>query len=413
MNEVLVWTPGLRFVVALAIGFLTGLEREHIRREHSRFFFGGVRTFPLVSLFGFGSAWLFQAGVTFALPMGLLALSVLVGISYLEKIKTGRYGATSEVAALVTFVAGAMAMMADIRLPVALAVVNTLVLSEKSTLEQYVERLDRVELLATLKFLLVAVVIYPALPNAEYTAFRLNPARIWQIVVLVSTIGFAGYMMARKMGPRIGLPLSGLMGGIASSTAVSVASGRLAAANPALFGAALRASLLGSSMMYVRVVVLLAVFARPFLGGLDGRLLLLAAVGMAVAMTVRVQKEEATGPSEVPARQNPVEIRVALLFAFVFVVLRLATQAAQDQFGVAGILGLAGFAGLVDVDPYVLSVAQNGTSVGVAKVGILVAVMVNTIAKGGYFAVLAGARRWAAVWRYGLWALLHIPLMLW
>jgi len=405
------WTLGLRFTVAVAIGFLVGLEREGTRHEHRQFFFGGVRTFPLVSLYGFACAWLFDRGVGFALPVGLLSVAVLAGITYVEKIKTERYGATSEVASLLTFVAGAMAMMADIRLPVALAVVITLVLSEKSLLESYVERLDRSEFLATLKFLLVTVVIYPALPNEDYTRFGLNPARIWQIVVLVSGIGFVGYILARKLGPRAGLPLSGLMGGIASSTAVSVATGRLARDNPSQFGSALRASLLGSSVMYVRLAVLLAVFGRPFMSALNWRLLALGAAGMALSLTVRVNRCGADDEGSAPAIQNPVEIRVALLFGLVYVALRLATRLLEQQFGAAGVLGLAGLAGLVDVDPFVLSLFQGETAARLVTAGVLIAVMVNTLAKGAYFALLSGGRRGESLWRYGVLAALHLPLI--
>ena len=404
------WTLGLRFTVALAVGFLVGLERESTRREHRQFFFGGVRTFPLLSLYGFGCAWLLEKGVALALPVGLLSVAVLSGIAYVEKIKVGRRGATSEIAALLTFVAGAMALMADIRLPVALAVVNTLVLSEKSALESYVDRLDRAEFLATLKFLLVTVVIYPALPNIEYTPFQLNPARIWQIVVLVSGIGFIGYILARKIGPRAGLPLSGLMGGIASSTAVSVATGRLARDNPEQFGAALRANLLGSSVMYVRLAVLLAVFGRPYLPDLGWRLLLLGAAGMLLSLTLRDGGTAADGKT--PHIQNPVEIRVALLFGLVFVALRLATRLAEQHFGSAGVMGLGALAGVVDVDPFVLSMFQGQTAARLVVSGVLVAVMINTMAKGVYFALLSGQRRAASLWRYGCLALLHLPLLL-
>ena len=126
------------------------------------------------------------------LPAGLLAVAAVIGVSYGEKIRSGRYGATSEVSALLTFTTGALAMLADVRLAMALGVVNTLLLSEKSTLEHYVEKLDRADFLATIKFLLVTVVIYPVLPDVDYTVYRINPAKVWQIVVLVSAIGFGG-----------------------------------------------------------------------------------------------------------------------------------------------------------------------------------------------------------------------------
>jgi uncharacterized membrane protein (DUF4010 family) len=414
MNNGLDWSLGPRFAVALAIGFLLGLERESGRREHPKFFFGGVRTFPIVSVYGFACAWLTRNGAALVLPIGLLSIVVLAAISYVEKIKAGRLGATTEAAALATFVMGAMALMADVRIPIAMAVINTLLLSEKSALESYVERLDRSEFLATLKFLLVTVVIYPFLPRMEYTAYRLNPARIWQIVVMVSAIGFVGYILTRKLGPRAGLPLSGLMGGVASSTAVSVAAGRIAGANAAHAKPALQASLLAGSIMYIRLLVLIAIFGGGFVFDLDRRLLLLALTGFLLALTVRTRDGNVeAGTTAMPMMQNPVEIRIALLFAALFVGLRIATNLARDHFGHMGVLGLGTLAGLVDVDPFVLSLVQNPPAMRRAIQAVLLAVMVNTLAKGCYFAVLSRVNRWRTLWRYGLWAAAHVPLMWW
>ena len=411
MQGMFEWSLGLRFMVALALGFLVGLERESGRKEHAKFFFGGVRTFPIVSVFGFACAWLYSNGVPLFLPAGLAAVAALAVVAYLEKIKAGRMGATSEVSVLLTYVVGVLALLADVRLPIAIGVINALLLSEKSMLEGYVNRLDRTEFLAMLKFLLVTVVIYPALPNTDFTVYKLNPARVWQIVVLVSAIGFVGYILSRKLGPRLGLPLAGMMGGIVSSTAVSVASGRVAREAPDQAGAALRASLLASSVMYVRLIVLVAVFGGGFMGRLDWRLAALSLTGFVLALTVR--REAATGKptGTMPSLQNPVEIRVAMIFAVLFVGLKVATNLARDHFGQAGVLGLSVLSGLVDVDPFILSVIQ-GSSLGDLMVqAVIIAVMMNTLAKGVYFSTLSRSNRAAAIWRYGVWAACHVPLL--
>jgi uncharacterized membrane protein (DUF4010 family) len=407
------WTIVPRFVVALAMGLLAGLERETGRRGNQKFFFGGIRTFPLISLYGFACAWLFNRGATLVLPVGLLSVTALAGIAYIEKIRTGRLGATSEIAALATFVMGALALLADVRIPIAIGVVNTLLLSEKSVLESYVERLDHAELLATLKFLLVSVVIYPVLPNQDYTVYRINPAHVWEIVVLVSAVGFAGYFLVRKLGSRVGLPLSGLMGGVVSSTAVSIAAGRIARQHPGQAGAALRASMLAGSVMYVRLLVLIAILGGEGRMSLEVRLILLALVGLVLAATVRVAPvgtgdEQATAP----VLRNPVEIRVALLFALLFVGLRIATGLASEHYGHTGVLAMGALAGLADVDPFVLSLVQGAHGARLILQGVLLAVMVNTLAKGCYFAVLSGGNRGPALARYLLWAALHIPVVL-
>lgn len=404
------WTVGLRFIVALAMGFLVGLERETGRKDRV-FFFGGVRTFPIVALFGFSSAWLYSAGVTLFLPAGLVAITTLAAVSYFQKIKSGRSGATSEVSVLLTYAVGALAMMADVRLPIAIAVINTLLLSEKSVLESYVERLDRTELLATLKFLLVTAVIYPVLPDKNFTPYGINPARIWLIVVLVTAVGFVGYMLSRKLGPKVGVPLSGFLGGIVSSTAVSVATGRLARETPSQSGPALQAALLASSVMYVRLLVLIALLGGAGMMGLDKRLAVLAAIGGLLAMSVRKVPSVQAPEGGLKAVQNPVEIRVALLFAVLFVALKIGTGMAKDYFGQVGVLGLGALSGLADVDPFVLSVVQGSFSVSWVVRAILIAVMVNTLAKGIYFASLSRANRGQALWRYAVLAACHVPLM--
>ena len=167
----IVWTVQLRFLVALALGFLVGLERESIKIDQ-KLVFGGVRTHPIISLFGFGCAWLYQIGATAMLPVGLLAIATLTGIAYVAKIRVDRFGTTSEVSALLTFITGALAMLVDVWIAMALGVMNTMLLSEKAMLESYVERLSKVEFLATVKFILVTVIILPVLPNQEFTQFQ-------------------------------------------------------------------------------------------------------------------------------------------------------------------------------------------------------------------------------------------------
>lgn len=411
MNFPFEWTLGLRFLVALAMGFLVGLERETGRKAHAHFFFGGVRTFPIVSLFGFACAWLFTNGMPWLLPAGLIAVTALTVVAYIQKIKTGRFGATSEVSVLVTYMIGALALLADVRLPIALGVVNTILLSEKSTLESYVVRLNRNEFLATLKFLLLSLVIYPALPNAEYTQYHLNPARIWQIVVLVSAIGFVGYILSKKLGARLGLPVSGLLGGIASSTAVSVATGRLAREVPAYAGAALQASLLASSVMYVRLMVLIAVFGTGFSLNLDWRMAALCGIGLLLALSVRKGAMAGNAPGELPSIQNPVEIRVAVIFGLVFVGVKVGVALAKAYFGTMGVLGVGVFSGVVDVDPFILSLVQGTLSDRLMIQALLLAVMVNTLAKGIYFSALSRGNWVQSMWRYILWAACHVPLM--
>ena len=408
------WRVGLQLVLALALGLLVGLERERVRSETKKLYLGGVRTYPIISLFGFACAWLHTAGVAWILAAGLLAVLVLAAVGYAGKLREGRLGATSEVAALLTYVIGALVLLADIRLAMALGVINTILLSEKASMESLVVRLDKVEFLAILRFVLVTFIIYPVVPDQDFTAFHLNPARIWRMVILVSSIGFVGYFLIKKFGSRVGLWLSGLMGGIVSSTAVSITTGRMAQQDPGRAAEALQAALLASSVMYVRILALLAFFNFTLAQALAWKLAVLAVVGLVLAASAaRRGATQATPPPKPPtALQNPFEIRPAIVFAALFVALTILTNFAKTYFGSAGVLSLAGFSGLVDVDPFILSLAQGTPAVlQLTTQAVIVAVMSNTLIKGLYFATFARSVRAGTLWRYFLWVVAHIPLL--
>ena len=411
----------LRFVMALLLGFLVGLERESVGIKKGSRGYAGVRTYSLIGLFGFGCAWLQKIGVVWALPVGLACLTALTVVGYLSKSREGHIGWTSEVAALLTFVMGGLSLLADIWLPMALGVIGTFLLSEKSELEKQVERLDQVEFLAVLKFLIVSVIILPVLPNKEFTPFEIettpfhiNPRKVWFIVVMVSSIGFGGYFLSRKFGSKAGLWLSGLLGGIVSSTAVSVAAGRIAQRNPEQRASALQASLLASSVMYPRILALIW-FIQPGVARLFWwKLLALSAAGVVLALYIRkTQVEAGREAAPVQPSHNPFEIKPALVFAFLFLVLSVGTTFVKVIYGDKGLLTLSAVIGITDIDPFILSLISHAKSLeNLVVPAVLIAMMSNTIVKGVYFGALSKESRVAAGWRYGILAACHLPLIL-
>jgi uncharacterized membrane protein (DUF4010 family) len=406
------WTVQLRFIVALALGFLVGLERESIKIDR-KLIFGGVRTHPIISMFGFGCAWLYKIGAVFMLPMGLLAIASLTAIAYVAKIRADRFGTTSEISALLTFITGALAMLVDVWIAMAMGIVNTMLLSEKAMLESYVERLSKVEFLATVKFLLVTLIVLPVLPNKEFTPFNINPAKVWQIVIIVSTLGFIGYLLEKKFGSKLGLWMSGILGGIVSSTAMTLSLGRMAQKNPARSSSALQASLLASSIMYVRVLVLIWFINASFLPHLWPRLVLLATVGVVLSLRM-FKKELPPSESEAPELQNPFEIRPAIGFALLFVILSVVTGFVKSTVGNAGLLGLSALVGVSDIDPFILSLVQGSDgTIRIFTSAIILAMMSNTIAKAIYFGYLSPATRRETTLKYSIFALAHIPLIVW
>ena len=402
----------LRFALALAIGFLIGLERERAGAQAPNHrVFAGMRTFTLVSLFGFACGLLHRLGVALAAPLGVLVIGGLATVEYFAKLREGRVGWTTEAAVLLTFTIGALALLAEPWVPLALGVIGTLLLSEKSRLEHLVVSLDGAEFLAVLKFLIVTALILPIVPDRDFTEFHLNPHKIWLIVVMVSSVGFGGYFLTKKLGARYGWWLSGLAGGIVSSTAVSVAAGRAAQQQPAQASRALQAALLASSVMYLRVLALVAILNPVFVPWLAWRLPALCLVGLVLACFVRTPDDSAVSGT-VGTLHNPFEIVPALVFAVLFVVLVVITKLVQAQFGDSGLLALSAIVGVADIDPFILSIVQsNGSATAMLMAAILVAMMFNTIAKGVYFGMQASAVRRAALWRFAVWALLHVPLV--
>ena len=401
----------LRLAVAIGLGILIGLEREQsvAVKEYHRF--AGVRTYPLISMFGFGCAWLSDTGMLFVLPMGLAAVAALSIVAYYAKVARGGVGTTTNVATMLMYIIGAMCLLTDLWIPLATGITSTFLLSEKAEIETYVRHLEKSEFLAVVKLLIVTLIVLPVLPDKAYTSYALNPRTLWLIVILVSSIGFTGYFLSKRFGGKVGLSLSGLLGGIVSSTATSFATGRIARSDPGSGGSALRACVIASSIMYLRVLAIIWIVNRDIALYVGWRLVLLSIVGLIVALTVRTDSNRADG-HDISAMQNPFELRPALTFAVLLVLLTIVTRLVKNSFGSTGVLLLSLIVGVVDVDPYVLSVVRGSVETAhVAGAAMIVAMMSNTAVKGLYFGMQARGLFRGSMVRYGIWALLHLPIV--
>lgn len=427
--NIILSTP-VRFVIALALGFLVGFERESTEHGQKHRIYAGIRTFTILSLYGFACAWLSLQNIHLAIPVGLVSVAGILLVEYLDKLKHDRVGWTSELSALLVFVTGALTLLTDAWLPLALGLVNTFLLTEKTDLGQFVERLNKAEFMAVVKFLLVTLIILPILPNQDYTSYNLNPTHIWEIVILVSAIGFVGYFLSKQFGEKAGLWLSGILGGIVSSTAVSVAVGRIAQRDPSQSQSALQASILSSAVMYPRMLVLI-VLVNPAIGlFIAWKMAALTIIGVILAFTMKTtpvvvtpKPEKAGQPTKTPSppaqkkgaiiSQNPFELMPALIFATLYIVLTVVTELIFQYLGNPGLLGLSTIVGLTDITPYVLSIIHRGDlTLPLINSALIISMMSNTIIKGFYFASLAVNSRKETWIRYGIWTLLHIPFIL-
>ncbi len=262
-----------RFATALAIGFLLGLQREHAAgqpREAS--FFAGIRTFPLLALIGCGGALLAaESGSSWPLVAAIVLTGALVVTAYAGTARLGHHGITTETAAMLTVMIGALCYYGHLAIAAALGVVVMALLSLKGELHGLAGKVTREDLVATLKFGVITAVILPVLPNHSFgppPVDVLNPYKIWLMVVLISGLGFLGYLLIKVVGPSRGIGITGFLGGLVSSTAVTLTFAERSRREQDLARVFATAVTVAWTTMFARVLVEVAVVNRALLGHL-------------------------------------------------------------------------------------------------------------------------------------------------
>jgi uncharacterized membrane protein (DUF4010 family) len=389
----------LRFAAALGLGVLLGLERERSKSETG---FAGVRTFGLLALAG-GVAAFFD--VLLASPWLALAVfsatAALVVVSYAVTAQRGEFGITTEVSALLAFLLGFLCVSGHIATAAGLAVASGGILALKEWLHRLAGRIETADVEATLQFAIVSIIVLPLVPNENFGPPPLdviNPYKIWLMVVLISGLNFASYLLVKMVGAEHGIGLTGLLGGLVSSTAVTLGFAQRSREEPGQIPALALGILVAWTVMFIRVVLLVAAVDR----GIAPRIALeMAAFGLpslAICWLLwRRQRSAAT--ASVSAGQNPFELGQAIRFGLLFGVITFAAKAAQVYLGDAGLYLAGAIAGLTDVDAIALSMAQlalsDAASAGAASLAIVIAVAANTLFKAGMVAFLGapGLRR--------------------
>jgi uncharacterized membrane protein (DUF4010 family) len=400
--------PFLSLCVALAAGLLIGLERERAAPKDPRTdsFQGGIRTHPIVALVG-GVATLSARQLGFApVVLAFLAIVLLLAVNYAgDVLRNGHRGITSESAFLLSFLLGVLAATRGVVEPLGsralvvagTAVVATFLLSAKHTLHPFVRRASAEDVAATLKFLVVAVVVLPLLPDRTYGPYAvLNPYKLGLLVVLISGISFLGYATIRLLGPERGLGVTGLVGGLVSSTAVTLAMSARVRERPELAEPGALGVMLASTVMFVRVVVVVAVIYPALLGRLVYPMALGAAGGLVASWLLwRRSRRQPLPPSGIQLK-NPFELGHAVSFALLFGAALLGTKAASVHLGAGGTIVAAVLAGATDADAVALSIADlaqgGGITIAFAAVAVFIGVASNTVAKG-ILALFAGGAR--------------------
>ncbi|MGD9002467.1 MAG: MgtC/SapB family protein [Anaerolineae bacterium] len=398
MANVLNVEPWWRFAAAILIGALIGLEREFVQQREGEPDFAGIRTFSLMALLGAVAAFLTEPYGILPFVVVYAGLALLIWVSYLGDVfQAGREGITTEVAALLVPILGAMVVWDLAELAIALGVITALVLSQKPRLHAIARRMSAEDLWATLEFALIATVVLPLLPNRTFGPLDvLNPYEIWLLVVFVSGIGFLGYILMKVLGAERGIGLTGLLGGLASSTATTLSFAGRSKKTPALSAAFGSAIVLASTMMFPRVLVEVLVVHRPLVGRVILPIGAMLVTGWAV-FAVLWQQERSTELSDEGTVDltNPLNLSTAIKFGLLFAAVLMATKAANRFLGTLGVYAASVITGLTDVDSITLSVSELAATgqleVRVATVAIILAALTNTIAKGG-MALILGSR---------------------
>lgn len=397
MNEALkpdLLTLFQKFGIALVLGFLIGLERE----KEKAGLFAGVRTFSLIALLGCLSAMIngLITGWFFSVAFAVMALFILA--AYKMASTTDHPGATTETAVLLTFLFGALVWWDLKVLAVALTVVTILLLASKKPLVQLTEKIAREDVMAAIQFGLISAVILPILPDRTYDPLGvLNPYRIWMMVVLIAGFNLAAYAIIKSMGARRGVELMSLLGGLLSSTMLTITFSRRSRHDSAMSGDFSTGLCLANTLMFPRILAILFLLNREI-----GRLLLppvavATAVGLLCGLLLGWRnRRRKTGTSEPVTLEvtNPFELWPAVQFGLVFATILFLSRAAQQAFGSLGVY-VSGFAaGLASMDAITLSLAnmiqEAGITTHTAAMGIVIATVGSMAAKCVIVAVAGG-----------------------
>lgn len=373
--------------IALAIGLLIGLERGWRARDlHEGMRVAGLRTYGMISLLGGLTGMLAQQADAYLMGfvfLGLTSVLLLAHSKSLDKFKD--FSITGTIAMLTTFTLGALTVFGHTTLAAASAVVITSLLGFKPLLHGWMKKLEQQELNATLKLLLISVVILPILPDQNYGPWAaFNPYHIWWMVVLIAGLSYLGYFAIKIVGNQHGPVLTGALGGLVSSTAVTLNLSKLSKQYPNMGNVLAAGILTACATMFARTLLLTSVMNPTLFLALFPALLVMAILTYFVAFLLW-QRERGFRAIEEITLENPFQLGMALKFGAFLVIIMLLSKLLTVYFGDMGTYFLAATSGLADVDPITLSMSQminDGLNVNVAAKAILIAVSVNSGIKG-------------------------------
>ena len=378
--------------IAVAIGFLIGLERERAEDKPV-----GVRSFALIGALGGLSALVMPDRGAWLVAAGLVALSIVLA-AYLRRVQEG--GMTTVIATLVVYLLGAAAVSGYWVHAIVLGGVIMILLYWKTPLHRWVDQLGEGDFAIVVRFVLITLVILPILPDSAFGPYGVfNPFNTWMMVVLIVTINLVGFIAFRLVGTSAGAWLAGLLGGLVSSTATTLSYAGMTRRNAGFGHVAALVILIASTVVYIRVLIELAVVAPALVRPMLLPALLVSAILLSMAaFTFRHVRHGAQ--ADMPEQENPARIRQALAFAALYALILFAVAAARDLIGAEAVYAVAFVSGLTDVDALTLSVGQLFSNEQIGESRAWRSIFIATLSNLAFKAVAAGVlgsemlRRW-------------------
>jgi uncharacterized membrane protein (DUF4010 family) len=346
----------LQLGIALGLGLLVGLQREWVGDVGA-----GIRTFPLITVFGAVCALLAQDHGGWVIAGGLVALAGLLVVTNLNRRASGdpNPGPTTEIAALLMFAVGATLVVGHIAVAIAGGGLVVVLLQWKQPMHRFVSRIGEADLRAVFRLVLIGLVVLPAMPNRAYGPYDvLNPFHIWLMVVLIVGISLGGYLVSRLLGEKTGSIVAGILGGVISSTATSVSYARRTRRTPDASALAALVIMIASTIVFVRVSAEVAVTAPSILPHVLPQFVTMTVLMGTISATAYFLFGSRRPGGDSPEAQDPSELKAAVVFGVLYAAVLFGVAAAKEHFGDRGLYLVAALSGLTDMDAITLSTAQ-------------------------------------------------------
>jgi uncharacterized membrane protein (DUF4010 family) len=370
-------------LVATFGGAVVGLERQwsgHASGPNARF--AGVRTFTLIGGLSGIAGWLCTSAL---MPVALVLLGGLMGliVAAYARASARDVDGTTEMAAIVTSGAGVLAGLGHLALASGIVALTSLLLVEKPRLHAWVSRIDEPEMRAGVRFAVMAIVVLPLLPEGPFGPWGgVRPRALWALVLFFSGLSFVGYVARRMAGPRQGYAVAGLLGGLVSSTNVTITFARLSRDARAPRAALAAGVLAACALLFVRVEITSAVVSQALSRRLIPVFVPAFVIGV-VGFVLGLRQREGEGADrEGPG--NPLEFRSAIQMTALFQAVLFLIHFVQSRFGASGVVVTGALVGLTDMDALTLSMSQQaaaGTELDVAALALATGIVSNTIVK--------------------------------